>query len=131
MLITADTKKADPHTWEKVRQGPGQGGFTHLLLGLEQAASVEFRSILALPTFSAQVAILAIDELHTVASWADFRDKFTLMADLRRSVGQSVPIFGCTATLTQEQEALVKESVGFRPEGLLYSNLKVIWVCID
>ena len=127
ILITADTKKAHPDTWQRVREKR----FTHVLLGPEQATTPEFRSIITDPAFAAHVGIVALDELHTVATWTDFREKYTHLSELRRGLGDSVPIFGCTATLTVEQEAIAKESVGFRPDGLYKNNTKVIRICID
>ena len=127
VFISADTKRSDPDIWESVRRRK----YTHIILGPEQAASKEFRMLLAEPEFKSNIALVAIDEMHAVVAWADFREKYTLISELRRILTDRVPIFGCTATLTREQEIAAKESISFNLEGPNLYNLKIIRVCIN
>lgn len=110
-LLTADTKRETPNLLQKLRCG----GYTHILLGPEQATSNSFRALFRDPQFAGSIGLVAFDEAHLVKNWGmEFREDFTLVRELRRLVPKQCIWFGCTATLDKETEPFVIESAGFR-----------------
>ena len=111
-LITAETKKIKPKIMAEIRKG----AYTHLILSPEQAANPIFRGVIR-DHLKDRIGLIAIDELHFVSSWKDFRPDFQYLKDLRECMWSNTPLFGCTATLDIETEVKVKLYAGFRPDG--------------
>lgn len=126
-LITAETLEQDEALLENVRKGR----YNHILLGPEQAVSPRFRRILRDPDFVKRVGIIIIDECHILSVWGTFRFSVTLIHELRNILPSRVVMYGCTATLTEEQERDVKKNGGFRPEDSSLHGLKVFRVDVD
>jgi superfamily II DNA helicase RecQ len=55
--------------WDEVLAGK----YSHTLLSPEQALNPRFKSILRSPDFHQEFGLFAIDELHMVVEWKDFR----------------------------------------------------------
>jgi len=88
--------------------------------------NARFIQLLRNATFNQRIAFIAIDELHTVYQWKDFRSSYPNLHFLRSIIPQSIPLFGCTATLTEEAETFVLYHAGFRPE-----NVHILRTSID
>ena len=126
-LITAETLERDSGLMIDVRKGK----YNHILLGPEQAVSPRFKSILRHPDFAKLVGLVIIDECHVLSSWGTFRSSVTHINELRHTLPSRVPMYGCTATLTAEQERDVKTNGGFRSEDERLSGLQVIRISVD
>lgn len=113
VAVTADTKFEHPGLLRAVREGK----YRHIVMGPEQAASDEMRDIFRDPGFSMRVGIIIIDECHVVSDWKDFRASVQEILLMRNMLPRNVHMFGCTATLTEEQEVDVRKFGGFRSEG--------------
>ncbi|KAI1204054.1 P-loop containing nucleoside triphosphate hydrolase protein [Annulohypoxylon truncatum] len=112
LLIIDETVK-DDDMWK----GLIQGRFTHVILGPEQATQKQFFDLLRNAEFNQKIAFVAIDELHMVHQWKDFRTAYPNIHQMRALIPRRVPWFGCTATLSKEAEDFVLSSAGFRRKG--------------
>ena len=59
------------------------------------------------------LALVAIDELHLVSEWGEFRPQYRLLHLLRARVDLCVPFLGVSATLDFTVLQDVKEAAGF------------------
>jgi superfamily II DNA helicase RecQ len=73
-LIIKDTRREDKEMCQQIEDGH----YTYILLGPEQAYSIELRSIIKEPEMQAKVGVVAIDECHLVRQREAFRPEFTL-----------------------------------------------------
>jgi len=87
----------------------------------EQATNHRFEKVLKSPEFHAMLGLLAIDELHIVSEWRDFRPEFMYLYSLSSLIPQAVFFFGCTAKLDHDSQAFIIEKAGFNQ-----SRLKII-----
>ena len=126
-LVTAESKKSEKDLVSRIKRGE----FTHILLGPEQASSKTFRQALKSPELQRMVGLVAIDECHLIKQWQDFRDKFTMLGELRLILRDHVVWFGCTATLDAIAEQLVLKSAGFRAIGENSYQTEVVRTSID
>jgi superfamily II DNA helicase RecQ len=85
-LFNSDGRKSEKDLIARIRNGE----FTHILLSPEQASSKEFRAALKDPLFQAKIGLVAIDELHLIKQWEEFRAKFTMLGELRDIMRQDV-----------------------------------------
>lgn len=108
-----------------------KGDFTHVILGPEQATTDRFFQLLRDPEFNSKIAFVAIDELHMVYQWRDFRTAFPNLYQIRGMIPRKVPWFGCTATLSKEAQDFVMKRAGFRKEGLFQGDLLFIRATIN
>jgi len=69
--------------------------------------------------------VIIIDECHTLSTWGTFRESVTHIRELRHSLPSRVRLYGCTATLTEEQEREVLQYGGFRQEGDGVEDLRI------
>ena len=70
------------------------------MLSPEIAITKEFNTdVLMSQSFSSRLILLAIDELHLIFEWADFRPAYAELQILRSRISQSVSVIGVTATL--------------------------------
>jgi superfamily II DNA helicase RecQ len=86
--------------WRRLENGE----YSHILLGPEQATHHRFLRILRSAKFNQRLAFIAVDELHTVFQWRDFRAAYPDIHRLRTLVPYDTPWFGCTATLSKEDQ---------------------------
>ncbi|EAQ83009.1 hypothetical protein CHGG_10827 [Chaetomium globosum CBS 148.51] len=94
--IDGDTHLKNPKIWDEVRNGD----YTHIILSPEQAVNPKFKSILRDPEFHEKIGLFAIDELHIVGEWRDFRPDFTYLHTLRSLLPRWVPWFGYSTVHT-------------------------------
>lgn len=64
-------------------------------------------------SFSPRLCLLAIDELHLVSEWKDFRPQYNELRVLRSRISAEVPVLGVSATLDAYTLDWVQASVGF------------------
>ena len=86
----------------------------------------KFKAVLRDPSFQEKVGLFAIDELHCVSEWKDFRIDYTYIFTLRALLPRRVPWFGCTATLDKQNQSYILEHAGFD-----LANLKIIRTSVD
>jgi superfamily II DNA helicase RecQ len=80
----------------------------------EIATSKSFnKDILQRRAFMDRLALVAIDELHLVNEWSQFRPQYRPLHLLRPRIDLSVPFLGVSATLDFTVLQDVKEAVGF------------------
>ena len=92
----------------------------------EQAVNPKFKSILRDPDFHNKIGLFAIDELHIVGEWREFRPDFTYLYALRSLLPRWVPWFGCTATLDRNNQDFILKHAGFD-----LRRLKIIRTSVD
>ena len=92
-MLTGKTNS--PEVYTEIREGC----YTHILLGPELAVSKQFQDVCNDPRFRERVALVTIDEFHLVDHWSKFRQHFGYIFTLRSRLTESVPWFGCSATL--------------------------------
>ena len=87
-----------------------------VLTSPELALSKEFQNdILVRNTpFKRRLGLLAIDELHLVSQWDEFRPEYGQIHALRIRVGQDIPCVGLSATLSNELLRKAIKSCGFK-----------------
>jgi ATP-dependent DNA helicase RecQ len=80
-----------------------------------------------------RIALVAIDEVHSVASWGDgFRPEFQALAGLRDDLLRSIDAHNrfvtllLTATLTEEAYAVVRDLFGHRADGAATRELHLV-----
>ncbi|KAK4233871.1 P-loop containing nucleoside triphosphate hydrolase protein [Achaetomium macrosporum] len=120
--IDADTHLKNPRVWDEVRAG----NYTHVLLSPEQALNPKFKSVMRSPRFHDALGLFAIDELHCVGEWRDFRQDYTYLHTLRSFLPRRIPWFGCTATLDKDNQEFIFKHAGFDP-----TRLKIIRASVD
>lgn len=61
------------------------------------------------------VSLLVVDEAHCISQWGyDFRPSYLRISDLRRIVGEEVPVLALTASATPEVTGDIMRHLGFR-----------------
>ncbi len=64
---------------------------------------------------SLKVSLLVVDEAHCISQWGyDFRPSYLRIRQLRRVIGEDVPVLALTASATPEVTADIMERLGFR-----------------
>ena len=112
-LVTAETKHENPLLFEQIRGL----NFTHIVIGPEQLLSPEFRDVASDPHFIDALALVAIDEAHLIAQWRTFREDYGHIFQFRSHLPEDIPFFGCSATVCQAHEGIIKKYGGFRREA--------------
>ncbi|KAK4233757.1 P-loop containing nucleoside triphosphate hydrolase protein [Achaetomium macrosporum] len=120
--VDADTHLKNPRVWGDIQAGE----YTHVLLSPEQALHPKFKAVLKDPGFHTRIGLFAIDELHCVSKWREFREDYTYLHTLRVLLPRRIPWFGCTATLDRDNQNYILEKAGFEP-----SKLKIIRTSVD
>ncbi|KAI1818934.1 P-loop containing nucleoside triphosphate hydrolase protein [Xylaria intraflava] len=87
VFVDADTYLKNKNIWEEIRAGK----YSHVLLSPEQALNPQFKAILRSPGFHSRIGLFAIDELHVVQEWRDFRKDFTYLHTLRSLLPRRLP----------------------------------------
>ena len=126
-LVSHETKRKHANLAREIRQGK----YTHIVTSPEQIAMDWFLELVHDVDFRDRIGLVAIDECHLVSTWATFRDAYAKLFTLRANLLPSVAWFGCTATLTKEQEAEVLKFGGFRKEGLGIGELEIVRTSVD
>jgi superfamily II DNA/RNA helicase len=126
-LVSHDTKKKNTSLVKEIWQGK----YTHIVTSPEQIAMDWFLELVRDVDFRDRIGLVAIDECHLVSTWATFREAYAKVFTLRANLLPSVSWFGCTATMTREQEVDVLQFGGFRSEGFNPGELEIIRTSID
>lgn len=71
------------------------------------------------PSFSSKLCLLAIDELHLVNEWKDFRPAYFGLKVLRTRLPVGVPLLGVSATLDAKTLDIVQERCGFAEDTVI------------
>ena len=80
----------------------------------EIAISSEFNDeVLRHESFYSRICMLAIDELHLVDEWKDFRNVYSNIGVVRTRLPRSIPCVGVSATLDDETLEQVRKDCGF------------------
>ncbi|OTB19485.1 hypothetical protein K445DRAFT_42905, partial [Daldinia sp. EC12] len=124
LLIADETQKS---MWCEVAQGK----YTHVILGPEQATQDRFYTLFRDSAFNQRLAMVAIDELHMVHQWKEFRTSYPNLYQIRGMIPNAVPWFGCTATLSKQAQDFVLDKAGFREEGRHTGQLAFIRATVD
>ncbi|KAI1818905.1 P-loop containing nucleoside triphosphate hydrolase protein [Xylaria intraflava] len=122
VFIDGDTYLKNKEIWKEVESCK----YSHILLSPEQALNPQFKAILRSPVFHSRVGLFAIDELHVVREWREFRRDFIFLHTLRSLLPRRVPWFGCTATLERDHQSFILEHAGFD-----LSALEIIRTSVD
>jgi superfamily II DNA helicase RecQ len=126
-LITAETLNQDHRLLTDVEHCK----YNHILLGPEQAVAPQFRKILRDPDFAKSMGVVIVDECHILSTWGTFRESVIHICELHLGLLSRVQMYGCTATLTKEQEKETLLYGGFQHEGDDMEDLRIIRVSID
>ena len=89
------------------------GAYTHIYISPELIYDPAMFEILTDPTFKIHVALVVIDELHLVKNWKHSRKEYALLYKIR-SIIESVPFVGLTATCDEQTLVEIKEIIRFR-----------------
>ncbi|KAK3384607.1 hypothetical protein B0T24DRAFT_689826 [Lasiosphaeria ovina] len=120
--IDSNTHLKNPNVWNKVKAGQ----YSHVLLSPEQAVNPKFKAVLRDPDFHSKLGLFAIDELHMISEWREFREEFTYLHTLRALIPKRIPFFSYTATLDKDNQAYILKHAGFDQR-----NLRIIRTSID
>ena|ERR1700737_936671 len=71
------------------------------------------------------LALLALDECHTIQDLSGFRPEYSFLSNIRRSLGRHVPVCAVSATITLWSASYIHESARMKRETLFVS--RSIW----
>ena len=66
------------------------------------------------PGFREKLRSIAIDEVHLVSEWKDFRNEYTRIGWFRQALPRDTPLFAASATLSPIVQERVRRSCNFR-----------------
>ena len=90
----------------------------------EYILSAEFNEdICKKPEFRERLIAVAVDELHLVDDWRDFRPEFSGLHVLKSRLPPDVPYFGASATLDKDTLAVVKRDAGFEDCRIIKTSI--------
>lgn len=90
----------------------------------EYILSVDFNDdVLRKEQFRQQLTAVAIDELHLVNDWRNFRCEFSELHVLRSRLPVHVPYLGVSATLDKKTLSIVRKDAGFDDCQLLKTSI--------
>jgi superfamily II DNA helicase RecQ len=112
-LVTGETKHKDSQLFEKIRELK----YTHIVMGPEQLLSPEFRDVATDARFMDALGLVAIDEAHLIPQWRTFREEYGHIFQFRASMPEKIPFFGCSATVCEAHEHIIKKYGGFQQEA--------------
>lgn len=78
-----------------------------------------------------KLGLVAIDELHLVRHWDSFRKSFARLGVVRGWVGNHVPLFGCSGTLSDGDRVMIQSRCAFQPVGRLARQTQIFRELID
>lgn len=111
--IRADTiNSANLDQWAAIEARIANDDLDVLLISPERLNNPRFRREV-LPSLSAAVGLLVIDEAHCISDWGhDFRPDYRRIADVLASLGAEVPVLAATATANERVAADVSAQIG-------------------
>ena len=75
--------------------------------------------VLSHSSYFSNLCLLAIDGLHLVSEWRDFRPEYFNLGVLRTRLPDGIPFLGVSATLDEETLNCVRSQCGFHDETRL------------
>ena len=99
-VVTMQTRRKDTGLLARIAARQ----HSHILLSPEQAIAPALLQLWRV--IGSQIGLVAIDEVHLVRQWKDFRGAFTKVSMLRSVLGQGAVWFGCTGTLNLGRKTL-------------------------
>ena len=64
------------------------------------------------------ISLIVVDEAHCISQWGyDFRPSYLRIAELRKVVGETVPVLALTASATPEVRDDIRRSLGFADDA--------------
>lgn len=109
-LLSSETKRTDRDVFNGIRTNK----FSHILMSPEQALCKDFKDILLLPAVQMKIALVVVDECNLVTQWKHFRKGFANLHVLRQCLRPDVVCFGCSATMSDDDEFQGLRNGGFR-----------------
>lgn len=71
------------------------------------------------------VSYLVVDEAHCISQWGyDFRPDYLLIKDVRKLVGENVPIIALTATATEKVADDIMVNLAFREKNIIKGSFE-------
>ena len=108
LTINSTNREDWPEHERAVREGEADA----LLVSPERLANEEFMNEVLLP-IAGGIGLLVVDEAHCISDWGhDFRPDYRRLVSLLRSMPDTVPVVGTTATANDRVIAGVQEQLG-------------------
>ena len=127
VAVTAEENDRNPGLYQEIAEGKYQ----HIIMVPEQASHPGFRKLISRPEVRNRIGLVAIDEVHFVSKWQDFRLEYVQLFELREILPIDTVWLGASATVSKETETFVLDRAGFRPVGDKPWCTKVIRSSID
>lgn len=112
-LLNSETKRTERDVLDNIKTNT----YSHIVLSPEQSLSKNFRDILLSLAIQTKIGMVAVDECHLVAQWKHFRENFANLHVLRQCLRSDVVWFGCSATMSDNDEEQILRDGGFRNIG--------------
>ncbi|MEX0767633.1 MAG: DEAD/DEAH box helicase [Microthrixaceae bacterium] len=98
--------------WQEIEELIRSNQVDVLLISPERLNNDRFRKDV-LPSLSASIGLLVIDEAHCISDWGhDFRPDYRRIADVLAHLAAETPVLAATATANQRVEADVAAQIG-------------------
>ncbi len=111
-IRAATINSANIDDWHEIEARIAADEIDVLLISPERLNNPRFRTQV-LPSLSAAVGLLVIDEAHCISDWGhDFRPDYRRIADILARLEPDVPVLAATATANQRVEADVAGQIG-------------------
>ena len=127
VAVTGDEKERNPRLYQEIAEGKYQ----HIIMGPEQASHPGFRNLIGRPEVRNRIGLVAIDEVHLVSKWKEFRPEYVQLFELRQILRIDTVWLGASATVSKETGAFVLDRAGFRAVGDRPWYTKIVRSSID
>ncbi len=84
------------------------------------------QDVLQKPGFRRKLITFAVDELHLIHEWKDFRPEYANIRIIRNRLPREVPMLGVSATLPLKTLEIAKRSGGFKLYNVDVQSLQLI-----
>lgn len=111
-IRAATINSSNIEDWRAIERDIESDAIDVLLISPERLNNPRFRRDV-LPSLSASVGLLVIDEAHCVSDWGhDFRPDYRRIADVLDNLGPDVPVLAATATANERVQSDVAAQIG-------------------
>ena len=111
-IRAATINSANIDDWRQIEAAVEADQVDVLLISPERLNNPRFRTEV-LPSLTASVGLLVIDEAHCISDWGhDFRPDYRRIADVLAGLGEEVPVLAATATANARVESDVAAQIG-------------------
>ena len=111
-IRAATINSANIDDWHQIELAVEADEVDVLLISPERLNNPRFRTEV-LPSLTASVGLLVIDEAHCISDWGhDFRPDYRRIADVLAGLGADVPVLAATATANARVESDVAAQIG-------------------